>query len=508
MSRLHKAARATLVVQIFSVTGTVLSLIAVPLYLKWLGQERYGVLLTGLAIAGYLMFSDVGLSWSSMLLIAQANGRNDREGIAGIVRNSFSLAGCSALVVAIIVGLLVALLASAGRPAWLPQHPEAPGLLVAVGSSVLCTLVLSPFYNLFIGLQEAHLAALYQGAGRVAGTVASVTMAAIGAPLGFVFGAGVLCAFVAGIVAASHCARRHRWAFTRGSWWNRAQIRQQLRTGGNSFAMQIGGVLAGTAPVFAISAGAGPQFVPYLSIPLTLLNAPLGVLNSFSASLQPGYGEAIGRNESAWVTDTVRRILRQTLVAVGLLACGFILLAEQSVRLWTSGRINLPPAMLGSALAIAVIGAVFSVFRFALTGINRHRVAAASDLVYGALCMVLAAVAVCWLGYAWVGAGILCATVATSAWVLPRELQRAVNTSALWPQAGFWLRWSGAACAAAVAGWAVWRLTSSFPDWASILVTGAVICSIYAIAICRLLPQEWGNASLVLERLVPRSAHT
>src|SRR4029077_2370995 len=107
-----------------------------------------------------------------------------------------------------------------------------------------------------------------------------------GAPPRFFFGAGVLFAFVAGIVAASHCARRHRWAFTRGSWWNRAQIRQQLRTGGKSFAMQIGGVLAGTAPVFAISGGAGPQFVPYLSIPLTLLNAPLGVLNSFSASLQ------------------------------------------------------------------------------------------------------------------------------------------------------------------------------------------------------------------------------
>ena len=508
MSRLQKAARATLVVQIFNVTGTVLSLIAVPLYLKWLGQERYGVLLTGLAIAGYLMFSDVGLSWSSMLLIAQANGRNDREGIAGIVRNSFSLAGCSALVVTLIVGLGVVLLASAGRPAWLPQHPEVPGLLAAVGSSVLCMLVLSPFYNLFIGLQEAHLAALYQGAGRLAGTVAGVTMAAIGAPLGFVFGAGVLCTFVVGIVAASHCARNHPWAFARGSWWNRAQIRQQLRSGGKSFAMQIGGVLAGTAPVFAISAGAGRQFVPYLSIPLTLLNAPLGVLNSFSARLQPGYGEAIAHDETAWVADTVRRLLRQTIVVVGLLACGFVLLAEQFVRLWTSGRINLPPAMLGSALAIAVIGAVFSVFRFALSGINRHRVAAASDLVYGGLCMVLAGMR----SAGWDTPGLVRASCVRQ-WPPAHGSYRASCTVPSIPLRCGRRRDSGCAGRALPAsllllGGVFGGLLLLLPDWASVVFTSAVLCSVYAIAICRLLPQEWGNASLMLERLVARSAQT
>ena len=99
MSRLRKAVRATLVIQLFSVAGAAMSVITVSLYLQWLGTERYGLMLTAFACAGYLMFSDAGLSWASMLLIAQAHGREDRAEIARIVRNSFTLASLSALLV-------------------------------------------------------------------------------------------------------------------------------------------------------------------------------------------------------------------------------------------------------------------------------------------------------------------------------------------------------------------------------------------------------------------------
>ena len=63
-----------MVAQAFNWTGLLLSLVTIPLYLQWLGQERYGLLLTGLAFASYLMFSDAGLTWGSMLLICIHSG--------------------------------------------------------------------------------------------------------------------------------------------------------------------------------------------------------------------------------------------------------------------------------------------------------------------------------------------------------------------------------------------------------------------------------------------------
>jgi O-antigen/teichoic acid export membrane protein len=71
MRRLHKAAKTALVVQAFNWTALGLSFVSVPLYLHWLGQERYGLLLIGLAFAGYLMFLDAGLSWSTMMPVGR-----------------------------------------------------------------------------------------------------------------------------------------------------------------------------------------------------------------------------------------------------------------------------------------------------------------------------------------------------------------------------------------------------------------------------------------------------
>ena len=70
MTRLKRAGMSVVVGQGFMVAGTLVSFLTVPLYLGWLGDTRYGLMLTALACAGYLMFSDAGLSWSSMLLIS------------------------------------------------------------------------------------------------------------------------------------------------------------------------------------------------------------------------------------------------------------------------------------------------------------------------------------------------------------------------------------------------------------------------------------------------------
>jgi len=503
MSRLHKAARTTVVAQAFNWASLLLSLATVPLYLQWLGEERYGVMLTGLAFAGYLMFSDAGLSWASMLLISQAHGRDDRAGIASIVRNSFSLAGCSAALVAVVIAGLLWGLAHVQHLTWLPQHPESGGILLAVGSSVVCSLGLSPFYNLLIGIQEAHLAAFYQGIGRLLGTLGAVGAAASGSHLGWVVGANAAGALLAGALAVRACWQRFPWAFQSGAWWQPAQIRQQLRTGGKSFAMQIGNVLFGTAPVLAISSGAGPQFVPYFSIPMTLLNAPLSVLTSFNASLQPGYGEAIGRNEKAWVAETVRRILRQVLVMLGLLGCGFLLLAAPFARLWTGGRIELTPPMLASVLGIAALGTLLGVFRYAITGINRHRLAAVSDLACGIFAMALAAAAVRQSGYASVGLGIGIAAGLTSAWILPRELKRALDGKTLWPAFGFWLRWMGLVATSFGAGWLALRGFGPAPGWLGVLATGCAIGGVFLPLAWGLLPAETVHLRALGARFVP-----
>jgi len=509
VSRLRKAAKAAVVTQIFNSVGLLLSLVTVPLYLLSLGQERYGLLLTGLAVSSYLQFSDAGINWGSMILMAQANGRGDRSGIASILRTSIPLAACSAIIVIILIaGLYLALNIPRGL-SWVPAHSEFPGLLIAIGAAVVITLGTSPFYNLFSALQETHLVAIYQGSGRIVGTLASVAIASTGAPLGWVFGGNAACAFLVGLIVSVHCRRRHPWAFQRGRFWDPVQVRQQLRTGAKSLVMQIGAVLSGSAPIFAISFAAGPQFVPYYSIPLTLLHAPCGVISSFSTSLQGGYGEAMGRGETQWIAETVRQIVRQVIVILCLLGCGFLLLAGPFIHLWTGGKIELSSAMSIGVLALAGIGTILTIFRYALTGINRHRVTSFSDLLGGILSMGIAIVVVRSYGYEWGALAVAGVALVNSGWLLPHELKRALGATELWPPMGFWIRWIVVGIGTFTAGWAILEWFDFTHGWLLITLCGVTTTLAFGLLLRLFLradtvsPRRWIPFSSTLKQRLP-----
>ncbi len=490
MNRLRRAAQATIVAQCFNWTSLLLSLVFVPLYLSWLGEERYGLLLTGIAIAGYLMFSDAGITWASMLLIAEANGKNDRPGVAAVFRTSFPFAVLSSLLVVVAIALPALVLQRDQGPEWFPHHPEFPGLLVAIGASAVAGLIFSPFYNLFIGLQEAYLAAIYQGSGRLGGMVATAVLASSGAPLGWVYGGNVAGVVIVGVLAGLHCRKRHPWAFGRGPFWEPLQVYRQLRTGLSSLLMQAGTVFLATAPVLATSLGAAPRLVPYISIPIALLNAPLGILSSFSASLQSGYGEAMGRGESDWVAGTVKQLLAQVFVWLGWLGCGWMLLAADFLDLWTNGRIELTPFMVSNALLIAGSAAVVTTMRYALTGINRHRRAAVGEFAGGLFAVVAGIVVVRFAGFDWIGLVIFGSVMLATGWLYPLELKRALGGSGIFPKGPFWIALFATVTLAYAAGWVARFAMTSLPVWSTILLTGTVVTAVFLLFAGRWLRTE------------------
>jgi O-antigen/teichoic acid export membrane protein len=490
MNRLRRAAQATIVAQCFNWTSLLLSLVFVPLYLSWLGEERYGLLLTGIAIAGYLMFSDAGITWASMLLIAEANGKNDRPGVAAVFRTSFPFAVLSSLLVVVAIALSAIVLELDRGPTWLPHHPEFSGLLIAIGASAVAGLIFSPFYNLLIGLQEAHLAAIYQGSGRLGGMIATAVLASSGAPLGWVYGGNVAGVVIVGVLAGLHCRKRHPWAFRRGPFWEPLQGNRQLRTGLSSLLMQAGTVFLATAPVLATSLGAAPSLVPYVSIPISLLNAPLGILSSLSASLQSGYGEAMGRGESDWVAETVNRLLAQGFVWLGLLGCGWMLLAADFVDLWTKGRIEMTPLIVLNALLIAGSAAVVTTMRYALTGINRHRRAAVGEFVGGLLAVVAGIFVVRLAGFDWVGLVVFLSVILATGWLYPLELKRALGGPRIFPAGRFWIALFATVALAYGAGWITRFAMTSLPVWSMIFATGTVVTAVFLFFAGRWLRTE------------------
>jgi O-antigen/teichoic acid export membrane protein len=506
MNRNSRALRSTVVVSVFGYAAQGLSLLAIPLFLSTVGAEGYGLMVTVMAFMGYLNFADAGLSWGSMILIAQAHGRGSKTEIAHIVRHSAVLAAGSGLIVALAVSTILIAAAFGWRLPMFAHHPEADRLILIAGLQLGLNLQLGIFYNLFQGLQESYWTGVYQGLGRLLGLAGAMAAAWLTRNVAIMM--LVQLAFIAlcGAAAIFHAWRRHPWAFTTGSWTDRTQYHAQLRIGAKNFLLQIGRTLGGTAPTMGISSILGPAMVPFYTVPNTLLSIFFTPINSWNANMQSAYGEAWTSGDKDWVRAAFKRTLERALLLGGLGVALFLALGDTFIRLWTHNRLSLGPAMAASVTGIVVMATLLAAGQFLLTGLNRHRNAAMAEIANGLLSLGLVVLAIQWLGLGAVGAGVVCAAGATSGWVLRREIESQLG-SGCFPTLPFVLKIGVAMAVGAAAAMMIARMGGSGHTFAAILhltFAAAVGLAGYLAAAFALRLVATGEASAIGWRLKQR----
>lgn len=494
MGRLRNIVSATIAQQGFQVAVTIVSLVAVPLYLTHLGTERYGLFLTAQAWASYLRFGSAGISQSTMILVSHASADEDRRNLSTIVRTSLVLsavAACAAFFVTL-CGMLV-LRSQEVAAALKLTHPEAPGLVLAMGFQVACSLLFSTFYDLLIGLQRASLATVLQGTSHIAGQLVGLGVVVQGGSVGQVMTASALASVAVGFLCAAQTRRAHPTAFT-GGRVTRHQIVLQLRTGTKSFGLELGATLAGTAPTLALASIAGPAAVPFFAVPARLLSMGTSIVSSFAALMQPAFGEAYARGDLAWVRSTLSQLSEKTLLAISLAAAVFVGLGGAFVSAWTVGKLNVSATMLASVAMAGAVATVIGPMKFLLTGINQHRWAAVTEVANGVLAVVLSSLAVHLLGPDWVGLGVFAAAACTSLWCLPALAKLKLGMERVMPEATQVLKM--ALCAVGVYGSAVLMgmARAGFAPghpWAGLLLSAAGVAAACAVGVVGLNLIDW-----------------
>ena len=80
------------------------ALVSVPLTLHYLGPERYGMWMTMSSFIAMLSFADLGMGNGLLNAVAQANGRDDRAAIRGLVSSAYA----ALTAVAVAMGIIAA----------------------------------------------------------------------------------------------------------------------------------------------------------------------------------------------------------------------------------------------------------------------------------------------------------------------------------------------------------------------------------------------------------------
>jgi len=368
------------------------SLITVPLTLKYLGNERFGLWMTISSVLAMAAFADFGVGNGVLTNVAKAFGRDDMEEVRKTVSSGFAILNSIAIL------LLLAFFAIYRFVNWgdffrvvSPQARSEAGPALAVFATCFAlNISLDVVQRVQLGLQQGYRYGLWQLSGSLAALIGIVSGIWLRVSL------PVLVVAIAGApVFATMLNTIHFFGFVRPDLRprlelvSRAVISQVARIGGLFFILQLVVVASFSADNFIIARALGAVNVPEYSIPQRMF-ALMGVLlAALVAPFWPAYGEAISRCDIAWVRHTLRRSLLIVFVLSFIASSLLLLLAPKLIYWWVGSRIH-PPFML--LLGLAVLSIIeccsFTIGAF-LNGAAAIRFQIGVSVCFGIVCVVL-----------------------------------------------------------------------------------------------------------------------
>lgn len=318
----------------------IVPLVTVPLFLNYLGKERYGLYESIGALAAWVMLSNAGLGLGLMNKLTDTYVSGDRALARRYVSTMVMAMAAVALVGVLVIGAaVVAVDWSAHFPgAGAAGHGEIPWSLFAAGVITLLGLVL-PVHLIYTAHQEIHRNNYWEAAARLAGLAAAfaVTYTDLGIA-GVILAASGVPLLVRLVNTADLFLREKPWLLPTPRMFDRSILRALLTQGVCFLILQAGVVAIYESDKLIILKVLGPEEVTRYAVPGRLFVLMYGVFMLMITPLWPAHGEALRRGDFAWVRKALRNSL---LIGCGsILAFGTVMFfaGPAIVRAWTGGK--------------------------------------------------------------------------------------------------------------------------------------------------------------------------
>jgi O-antigen/teichoic acid export membrane protein len=359
--------------------GVISTLISIPLTIRYLGLEEYGLWLTISSVIAFFGFADLGIGNGLLNAISEAHGRDDRDIARRYVSSGFFLLSGIALLILAVFWAAYPLIpwpavfnvksAAAAREA----GPATAALVFCFAASIPLGIV----QRVQSGYQEGFASNLWQSAGNIMGLGALLLAIYFHAGLVWlvlaVTGAPVLAAVTnAGVVFGwQRPWLRPRWSSVTGN-----AARRLFKLGFLFLVLQVAIALAYTSDNIVAAQVLGADVVPQYAVPFRLFAIPSTLLYLLLSPLWPAYGEAISRGDAAWVRRTLRRSMITALLFSAAAAIVLVSTGKLVIRLWAGPQIH-PTWLLLVGLGIwTVMAAVGNALSMLLNAMNVVRLQA------------------------------------------------------------------------------------------------------------------------------------
>ena len=348
-------------------------LITVPLVLKYLGDERYGLWVTITSLTFGLSFVDLGLGNGLVNAVAEAHGK-DKPALA---RTYISSAFFLLLTLAVSLGLLFFLVQR-----WVPWprvfNVSSPLAVLEAGPAAVafvgCLLLSAPLgivQRVQTGYQRGFDNSLWQAAGSLFGLGGLLVAIQLGAGLPWLVLAVAGLPLMATVIQAGvlfgwrQPELRPRWTAA-----SPQAARKILQMGSLFFVLQLAAAVAFASDNLVAAQVLGTEAVADYAITLQLFSLPMLLLGTLFAALWPAYGEAVTRGDVIWVQQTLKRSLLLAALVAGVPSTMLVLWGVPLIHWWAGTSITPPFWLLLGLATWTVLQALGNAVAMFLNGVS------------------------------------------------------------------------------------------------------------------------------------------
>ena len=411
---------------VYKAVAMLASFLAIPMMIRYLGQEQFGVWSTLLTVMSWIVFFDLGVGNGLRNKVAEALARNDRKEAADYIASGYSLIGLIALVLWALV---------TGVSFFVPwqtvfnTHAISEATLRLTVQVALFFIVL----NFWVGLIGALLGAVQKTAMVALGQLISNLLALL-----FVFvltkttdTAICYLALAYGLSLVTANIVLSFWFFYQQNCdlrpkpsLDKKHIKPLLSIGLKFFTIQLAVLVIFTTDKMLITQLFGPEYVTQYDVVFKLFSVITFVHTLISTPLWSAYTDAYHRGDMAWI----KRMLHKQLiifigVIVSVIVAGF--LVRPVIAIWIGREINVSYPLI-IAIGLFVLVSIWNnIYAMFVNGIGDIKIQLYTAVIAMFLNVPLSIIFVKYLGLGL--SGVVMATVVSlslAAVALPIQVNR------------------------------------------------------------------------------------
>lgn len=367
---------------VFKILAIGCSFLIIPLMIKYLGNEQYGIWSTLLSIVSWIVLFDIGIGNGLRNKISESLAKDSPHEAQKYISTAYIMIGFISIVL-----LCIFLLASNYIP-WqstfntqVLSNNELKLVVNITAGFLFINFWLSLINQVFNGLQKSSIVVFSQFLSNLLSLIfvyiLYIYFESSLVKLAFFYGLSLV---VTNLSISTWFFKSNNYLLPRLQLYSKAYVKSITSLGFQFFIIQMAVLVMFTTDKILITQLFGPKYVTSYDVVFKLFSIISIAHSLLMAPLWSAYSDAYHRNDYEWIKKTIKNQLKIFILFI-FATMILVTLAKPIIRLWIGDKLQVDNMLILSMGLFVIVYTWSNIFAYFINGVNKLNIQVYTSII-------------------------------------------------------------------------------------------------------------------------------